>query len=132
MRVLVGVSVVAILGITSVRAERLPKQEQVPVGVDVAHKSELGKILSELTYDRDTGKIAKIHYYSAKGAKLEDARRILVSVKSDVLSRHSALQIKESIVKSITKGTPLRPVSEIENADTILEVDLQPAARAGR
>ena len=132
MRAIVGVSVVLILAITSVRAERLPNQEQVAVGVDVAERTELGKILSVVTYDRDIGKIARIHYYSAKATKLEDARRIYVSVKSDVFSRRAAAQMHESIIKSILKGTPLRTVGAIENADTILELDLQPAGRTGR
>ena len=132
MRSLVGVSVVLILASTSVRAERLPNQEQVAVGVNVPERTELGKILSVVTYDRDIGKIARIHYYCAKATKLEDASRIYVSVKSDALSRSAARQMRESIIKSIQSGTPHRIVGAIENADTILEVDLQPAARTGR
>jgi hypothetical protein len=132
MRALVGVSVVVILAVTSVRAERLPNQEQVAADVDLAERTELGKILSVVKYDRDIGKIARIHYYSAKAGKLEDARRIYVSVKSDVRSRRAALQMHESIVKSILKGTPLRIVGATENADTILEVDFQAAGRTGR
>ncbi len=124
MRAFVGISVVLILAITSVRAERLPNQGQVAVGVDVAERTELGKILSVVTYDRDIGKIARIHYYSANATKLEDATRIYVSVKSDVLSRRAAAQMQESIIKSILKGTPLMTVGAIENADTILEVEL--------
>jgi hypothetical protein len=132
MRALVGVSVVLLLVITPVRAERPPNQEQMDVGVDVAERTELGKILSGATYDRDIGKIARAHYYSAKATKLKDAKRIYVSVKSDVLSRPAALYMRESIVKSIVGRTPLMPVGTIENADTILEVDLQPAGRTGR
>ena len=132
MRAFPGVSVVLILAITSVRAERLPNEEQVAVGVDVADKTELGKILAAVTYDREIGKIARIHYYGANATKLEDARRIYVSVKSHDLSRRAAAQMHESIIKSILKGTPLRTVGAIENADTILEVDLQPAGGTGR
>jgi hypothetical protein len=132
MRALVGVSVVLILAMTSVRAERLPNQEQMAVGVDVADRTELGKILSVVTYDRDIAKIARIHYYSANATMLEDATRIYVSVKSHDLSRRAAVQMQESIIKSILKGTPLMTVGAIENADTILEVELQPADRTGR
>jgi hypothetical protein len=132
MRAFVGVSAVLILAITSVRAERPPNQEQEAVGVDVSQRTKLGKILSKVTYGRDIGKIARIHYYSAKGAKLEDARQISVSVKSDVLSRGAAAEMRESIIKSITRGTPHRIVGAIENADTILEVDLQPSGRTGQ
>ncbi len=132
MRAIIAISVVLILAITSVRAERLPNQEQVAVGVDVAERTELGKILSAVTYDRDIGKIARIHYYSAKATKLEDARRIYVSMKSKHLSRRAAAQMHESIIKSIVKGTPLMTVGAIENADTILELELQPAGRTGR
>ena len=128
MRANIGVVVVLILAIASVRAERLPNQEQVAIGVDVTDKTELGKILSVVAYDRDIGKIARIHYYSANATKLEDARRIYVSVKSNDLSRRTAAQMHESIIKSIHKGTPLVAVGTIENADTILEVDLQPGA----
>jgi hypothetical protein len=124
MRTLVGVSLVLILAITSVRAERLPNQEQVAVGVDVAERTELRKLLSVVPYDRDIGKIARIHYYSANATKLKDARRIYVSVKSGVLSRRATAQMHESIIKSIHKGTPLMAVGTIENADTILEVEL--------
>jgi hypothetical protein len=98
----------------------------------LAERTELGKILSVVKYDRDIGKIARIHYYSAKGGKLEDARRIYVSVKSDVRSRRAALQMHESIVKSISIGTRLRIVGATEKADTILEVDFQAAGRAGQ
>ncbi len=128
MRAIIGVSVVLILAITSVRAERLPNQERVAVGVGVADKTELGKILSAVTYDRGIGKIARIHYYSAKATKLEDARRVYVSVKSNGLSRRAAAQMQESIIRSIVSGTPLMTVGAIDNADTILEVELQPCA----
>ena len=53
MRALAGVSFVLILAITSVRAERLPNLEQVAVGVDVAGKTELGKILSDLLWNTE-------------------------------------------------------------------------------
>ena len=132
MRALVGVSVVVILAVTSVRAERLPNQEQVSADVDLAERTELGKILSVVKYDRDIGKIARIHYYSAKAGKLEDARRIYVSVKSDVRSRRAALQMRESIVKSISMGTRFRIVGATEKADTILEVDFQAAGHTGK
>ena len=131
-RALVGVPFVLILAITSLHAEPLPNQEQLAVCVDEAERSELGKILSVVTYDRDIGKIARIHYYSANSTKLEDARRIYVRVKSDVLSRRAAAQMQESIMQSILRGTPLMIVGAIENADTILEVDLQPAGRIDR
>jgi hypothetical protein len=132
MRTFVGVSVILMLAITSGRAERLPNQEEVALGVDVAERTELRKILSVVTYDRDIAKIARIHYYSANATKLKDARRIYVSVKSNSLSRRAAAQMQESIIKSILERTPLMTVGAIENADTILELDFQPAGRTGR
>jgi hypothetical protein len=104
----------------------------VAVGVDVPERTELGKILSVVTYDREIGRIARIHYYSAKATKLEDARQIYVSVKSDVFSRRAAVQMRESIIKSILKGTPHKIVGAIDNADAILDVDLKPANGAGQ
>jgi hypothetical protein len=131
MRVLCCVSVVLTLAIGSVRAQRLPNRQQVAEDVDLAVRTELGKILSVVEYDRDIGKIARIHYYCAKAANLEDARRIYVSVKSDVVSRRAAIQMQESIIKSIVRGTRHKPVGAIENADAILEVDFQAAGSAG-
>jgi hypothetical protein len=130
MRAIVGVSVFVILAVTSVRAERLSKQERGAVEVDVAERTELGKILSVVQYDRDIGTIARIHYSSTKAATLKDVRRIYLRVKSDISSRRADLQMHESIIKSIAKGTPLRIVGAIENADSILEVHFRAARRA--
>jgi hypothetical protein len=71
MRVLCCVSVVLTLAIGSVRAQRLPNRQQVAEDVDLAVRTELGKILSVVEYDRDIGKIARIHYYCAKAANRE-------------------------------------------------------------
>ena len=103
MRSLVDVSVIVILAVTSVRAEPLPNQEPASAAADVADRSELRKMLSAVPYDRDIGKIARIHYYSAKGAKLEDARRIFVSVKSNVMPRREPSRCKSRLSNRSTK-----------------------------
>src|SRR4051794_4758150 len=132
MRALVGVLVVGMLANPSARAERLPEWEQAPEGVDVVERTELGKILSLVEYDRKIGKIARVHYYRAKAAKLEAAKQIYVKVKSDAISRRETLQMEEAIVKSISKETPYRIVGSVENADTILEVEFKRVGRTGR
>jgi hypothetical protein len=132
MRALVAVLVAIILVSPSARAEGLSKQEQVADGVEVAKRTELGKILAVVEYDRKIGKITRVHYYRAKANKLEAIKRICVRVKSDAISRREALQMEESIVKSILMETPHRTVGSVEDADMILEVEFKPMGRAGR
>jgi hypothetical protein len=132
MRALVGVLVVVMLAGPSARAGGLPEREQVAEGVEVAQRTELGKILAVVEYDRNIGKITRVHYYRAKTDKLDAAKRIYVRVKPDARSRREALQMQESIVKSILKETPHRTVGSVEDADMILEVEFMPAGRTGR
>ena len=61
MRVFVGVSVVLILAITSGRAERASEPATSGPWRRCRQRTELRKILSVLTYDRDIAKIARIH-----------------------------------------------------------------------